>query len=93
MAGKELAIVTAFGKDRTGLVAGVSRALAENNVNIEDLGQTIMQDMFAMMMLVDVGNAKCDFEGLQKRLDRAGRKLGLEIRIQHKDIFEYMHRV
>jgi ACT domain-containing protein len=93
MKGKELAIVTAFGKDRTGLVAGVSRVLAENGVNIEDLSQTIMQDMFAMMILVDISNAKRDFEGLQGELSREGKKLGLEVRIMHKNIFERMHRV
>jgi len=90
---KELAVVTAFGKDRTGLVAGVTKALAENQVNIEDLGQTIMQDMFAMMILVDISKCKCDFETLQKKLAEEGKKLGLQVLIQHKDIFEYMHRV
>jgi ACT domain-containing protein len=93
MAGKEFAVVTAFGKDRTGLVAGVSRALAESGVNIEDLSQTIMQDVFAMIMLVDVSGSKLDFEALQERLSAEGGKLGLEVRIQHKDIFERMHRV
>jgi ACT domain-containing protein len=93
MAAKELAVITAFGKDSTGLVAGVTRVLAENNVNIEDLGQTVMQDLFAMILLVDISRAKCDFESLQKKLSAEGKKLGLQVLIQHKDIFEYMHRV
>ncbi|MDD5317755.1 MAG: ACT domain-containing protein [Candidatus ainarchaeum sp.] len=93
MAGKELAVITAFGKDRTGLVAGVSRVLAENGVNIEDLSQTIMQDMFAMMILVDIGKSSRSFDELQEMLSREGGRLGLEVRIMHKDIFERMHRV
>lgn len=93
MADKQIVVLSAFGKDRTGLVAGVTKVLAENKVNIEDLSQTIMQDVFAMVMLLDVSGAKCDFEALQKNLDAEGKKLGLQIKIQHKEIFEYMHRV
>ncbi|VVC71909.1 ACT domain protein [uncultured archaeon] len=93
MTGKELAIVTAFGKDRTGLVAGITGALAQNGVNIEDLSQTIMQDMFAMMILVDISKCKCNLEELQSRLSAEGGRLGLEVRVQHKEIFERMHRV
>jgi ACT domain-containing protein len=93
MADKQIVVLSAFGKDRTGLVAGVTRVLADNKVNIEDLSQTIMQDVFAMVMLLDISNANCGFEDLQKKLDDEGGKIGLQIRIQHKDIFEYMHRV
>lgn len=93
MAEKELVILTAFGKDMPGLVAGISNVLAQNNVNIEDISQTIMQDQFAMIMLLEISKAKCDFEALQKKLNEEGEKIGLQIKIQHKNIFEYMHRV
>ncbi|MBU0586347.1 ACT domain-containing protein [Candidatus Micrarchaeota archaeon] len=90
---KELVVLTAFGKDKTGLVAGITKILAENKVNIEDLSQTIMQDMFAMLMLLDISESGIDFETLQKKLDEEGNKLGLQVKIQHKNIFESMHRV
>ncbi len=90
---KQIVVLSAFGKDRTGLVAGVTKVLAENKVNIEDLSQTIMQDVFAMVMLLDISNAGCDYETLQKKLDQEGKKIGLQINIQHKEIFEYMHRI
>lgn len=90
---KELVVLSAFGKDKPGLIAGTTRVLAENNVNIEDLSQTIMQDMLAMIMLLDMRKATCDFEALQKKLNEEGNKIGLQIKIQHKNIFECMHRI
>ncbi len=90
---KNLAIITAVGRDRTGLIAGISKVLAENKVNIEDLSQTVMHDMFAMILLVDAGKSPLAFEQLREKLKGEGKKIGLEVTIQHKKIFEYMHRI
>jgi len=87
------AIVTVLGKDRVGIVAGVSRVLAENKVNIEDISQTIMQDFFTMIMLVTVNEDEISIAELQGKLDEVSEELGLKITVQHEDIFRYMHRI
>ncbi|XRO75792.1 ACT domain-containing protein [Methanocaldococcus sp. 28A] len=86
-------VVSVIGKDRTGIVAGISKVLAENNVNILDISQTIMDNLFAMIMLVDISNAKVDFTTLKNELEKAGEELGVKVIVQHEDIFKYMHRI
>jgi ACT domain-containing protein len=86
-------VVSVIGQDRTGIVAGISKVLAENNANILDISQTIMDNLFAMIMLVDISNAKVDFATLKKELEKAGKELGVEVIVQHEDIFKYMHRI
>jgi ACT domain-containing protein len=90
---KDLAIITVIGKDRTGIVANVSSALFEENINIEDIMQTIMDGIFVMAMLVDIGKSKKDIKALRKRLEIVGKKIGMQIQIQHEKIFEAMHRI
>lgn len=90
---KGKAIVTVLGKDRVGIVAGISRVLAENNVNIEDINQTIMQEFFTMMMLVTVDEDVISIASLQEKLNTLAEELGLKITVQHEDIFRYMHRI
>lgn len=87
------AVVTVMGKDRTGIIAETSTLLAENNVNILDITQTILRDIFTMVMLVDIKNSSVEFKPLSQKLSALGEKLGLEIRIQHEDIFNSMHRI
>ncbi len=86
------AIVTVIGKDKVGIIAKVSAALSDMNVNVEDISQTIMQDYFVMMMLVDV-SAATNFADVSESLDKLGEKVGVSIRIQHEDIFNAMHRI
>ncbi|ADC69416.1 ACT domain-containing protein [Methanocaldococcus sp. FS406-22] len=86
-------VVSVIGQDRTGIVAGISKVLAENNVNILDISQTIMDNLFAMIMLVDISNAKVDFATLKNELEKAGKGLGVQVIVQHEDIFKYMHRI
>ncbi|MHB8841313.1 MAG: ACT domain-containing protein [Candidatus Aquicultor sp.] len=90
---KRRAIVTVLGKDRVGIVAGVSRVLAENSVNIEDISQTIMQDFFTMIMLVTLDEDITPIAGLQDKLNEVADELGVKITVQHEDIFRYMHRL
>ena len=90
---KNLAIITIIGKDRTGVVARVSQALYEENVNIEDISQTVMENNFVMVMLVDLTNAKKDIGSLRKKLKKLGEAIGQQIQIQNEKIFEAMHRI
>ncbi len=86
-------VVTVLGKDRIGIVAGVSSVLAECGANIIDLTSTQMRGLFVMMMLVDISQAKVSFEELQERLRKKGEELGVQVLAQHENIFYYMHRV
>ncbi len=85
------AVVTVIGKDKTGIIYSISKVLSENNANIIDLSQTVMQDIFSMVMLVDVSDITCDFAVLKEALDKAGSSIGLSVRIQQEDIFNAMH--
>jgi ACT domain-containing protein len=87
------AIVTVIGKDRVGIIADVCAILAQNKVNILDISQTVMQEYFTMIMLVDMLKEGVPFDELSSILNDAGRELGLSIRIQREDIFNAMHRI
>ena len=87
------AVITVIGTDRVGIIAGVSGVLADAGVNILDITQTTMQELFTMIMLVDISQASLNFETLAGKLDVKGQDLGLKIRIQHEDIFKSMHRI
>ena len=87
------AIVTVIGEDKIGIIAGVSTVLADFCVNILDINQTVMQDTFVMMMLVDLGAVKAPFSELSRALDERGKQISMSIRIQRQDIFEAMHRI
>ena len=87
------AVITVLGSDRIGIIAGVTAILAETGVNILDISQTIMQDIFTMIMMVDLTTMTTDFGALQERLTGKGREMGVEIRVQRDDIFRSMHRI
>ena len=85
------AILTTIGKDKTGIIAGVSSYLAESGINIVDVSQTIMDGYFTMMMMVDVATA--DFEKLTQELDALGTKLGVDINIRNQEMYDAMHQL
>ena len=87
------AIVTVIGKDRVGITASVCALLAQYNINILDINQTILQEYFTMVMLVDASACPKPIPELTDVLDRAGKEQGLSIRIQREDIFNAMHRI
>ena len=87
------AVITVIGKDTKGIIAAVSGYLAGADINILDISQTIMQEFFTMVMLVDLADAKDDFGKISEKLDEVGQKLSVTVRIQHEDIFNSMHRV
>jgi len=87
------AIVTVVGKDRVGIIAGVSSAMAELNINILDISQTIMDNYFTMIMLVDIAESSSDISATRKKLDQTGEEFNVTINLQHKDVYEAMHRI
>ncbi len=87
------AVVTVTGTDRRGIIAKISAFLAERNVNIEDISQTILGDKFAMIMIVDTSESKEDIAQLARDCEEMGRTIGMSVRIQHEDIFNAMHNV
>ena len=87
------AIITVIGKDKVGIIAGVCGILAENNVNVLDISQTVMHEYFSMIMLVDISGCSKSFSELSELLSEAGQEQSLSIRIQREDIFEAMHRI
>ena len=86
-------IITVIGKDTVGIIAKVSTYLAEQNINILDISQTIVQEYFNMMMIVDMNSASKGFGDIQADLDKLGEEIGVAIKCQHEDIFQMMHRV
>jgi ACT domain-containing protein len=87
------AIVSVIGKDKTGIIAAVSTTLYEIGVNIEDISQTIMQQYFTMIMLVDISGSKNKLTEIAQILENKGKEIGVCIRIQHEDIFNAMHKI
>ena len=87
------AVVTVIGADRPGIVAGISSVLAEHNANIEDISQTVLRDLFAMVMLVDLSEADVSVGELREELRKAGEELGVDVIVQHEDVYRAMHRV
>ena len=87
------AIVTVVGKDQVGIIAAVCNKLAQYNVNVLDISQTVMQGYFTMMMAVDVSACTVPLAELCKIMDAKGQEMDLSIRVQRQDIFEAMHRI
>ncbi|MCC5912437.1 MAG: ACT domain-containing protein [Clostridiaceae bacterium] len=87
------AFITVIGDDKIGIIHGVTSILKKNNVNVLDINQTLLQDYFAMMMLVDLKEMSLGFKELKQELQMAGNEIGVTIKIQHEDIFNTMHTV
>ncbi len=87
------ALVSVTGLDRVGIIARVSAALSEQNVNVLEISQTILDGYFTMLMIVDTERAKTSFAGLSDALQKAGTMIGVDVRMQRVDLFDTMHRV
>lgn len=87
------AVLTVVGKDKTGIIAGVSGFLSERNVNILDISQTIISDYFAMIMLVDLATSTVPLATLADECGEMGKKIGVSIHVQHEEIFNAMHSI
>ena len=86
-------VISVMGNDRTGIIARVSGLLYTNNINILDITQTILQNLFTMVMLADISGAALNFEALQDELGKLAVELGVEIRAQRSDLFDAMNKV
>lgn len=86
-------IITVVGKDTVGIIAKVCTYLAENQVNILDISQTIVQEFFNMMMIADMDNSRQPFEVISSDLEKLGEKIGVRIKCQREEIFTKMHRI
>ncbi|MCL2638225.1 MAG: ACT domain-containing protein [Oscillospiraceae bacterium] len=87
------AVITVIGKDTVGILAKVTGICAADNVNVMDVTQTVMQDLFAMTMLADISGLQGDFGAFSDKLKSLGADLNLQIHVMHEDIFNSMHRV
>ena len=87
------AVITVIGKDNVGILHKVSGICAEYNANVLEVTQSVLQDMFAMIMLVDITEMSGDFSALVDRMDSLGKELNLSIHTMHEDIFNSMHSI
>ena len=86
-------VITVLGKNRPGIVAGVTRVLGEANVDIRDITQSILDDIFTMTMLADISASKLYFHELQGALTEAGELSGVTVTVQREDVFNFMYRL
>jgi ACT domain-containing protein len=87
------AIITIIGSDRVGIIAGIANVLADANVNILDISQSVIREFFTMIMMVDLAGASVSFHELSARLTRKGSDLAVRVEIQREEIFKAMHRI
>ena len=87
------AVVTVIGKDTVGILAKVSAECAAHNANIIDVTQSVMRDMFTMIMLIDISDLSSDFSSLDAALQKLGEEIGMKVHVMHEDIFNSMHRI
>lgn len=90
---KEQVVVTVMGLNKPGILAGITKAIADSNVSIEDVSQKIMQGYFVLMMITDLSTANCNFEEFQNRMTEASEKLQVKSFIQHEEVFKFQHRI
>ena len=87
------AIITVVGSDKKGIIASVSSILAENNINIVDISQTILSGNFVMMMMIDLAESKMSIDLLRGELEALGEKMGVNINVMNERVFAEMHRI
>lgn len=88
-----LAVITVTGKDTVGVLAKVCGKCAEVNANVIDVSQTVMQGLFAMIMMVDIDNLNCEFTQMIDLMQELGDSMGYKIHVMHEDIFNSMHKI
>ncbi|MCF0127612.1 MAG: ACT domain-containing protein [Pseudobutyrivibrio sp.] len=86
-------IITVVGKDTVGIIAKICTYLADSKINVLDISQTIVQDFFNMMMIVDIAGCDKAFDTVQNDLVELGKTIGVEVKCQREEIFERMHRL
>lgn len=86
-------VISVLGKDHSGIVAAVAGVLAQCNANIDDISQTLLDDIFSMTMLVTLDADTAGFNQVQERLAAEGEKLGVQITLQRQDVFDFMYKI
>lgn len=86
-------IISVIGKDTVGIISKVSAVCAECNANIIDITQSVLQDMFVMVMLTEISDLNCSFVDFSDKMKKLGEDIGTDIRVMHEDIFNSMHRI
>lgn len=86
-------ILTSFGLNHPGIVAGVTKALGDYNCDIQDLSQKILGDFYTMIMVIDIGSSQKDLKEIQEEMNKVANDLKIKIYLQHEDVFRYMHRI
>ncbi|MBQ7826774.1 MAG: ACT domain-containing protein [Clostridia bacterium] len=87
------AVISVIGKDTVGILAKVASICADNNINIVDVTQSVLQDMFVMVMMTEIDKMSCSLSEISKTLAKLGESMNLDIRVMHEDIFNSMHRI
>ena len=87
------AVITVIGKDKPGIIAAVSALMAKNNVNIEDISQTVLQGNFTMIMLVSLQGASVSLASLKDQADELSKDIGVTIRVQNEEIFDAVNKI
>jgi ACT domain-containing protein len=90
---RDRVIVTAFGKNKIGILGGITSTLATTNCDVIDLSQKILKEFFTIMLLIDISNSSLDFESIKQELINTGEKFDLKVVVQHEEIFKTMHRI
>lgn len=86
-------VVSVIGKDAVGIIADVSAVCSECNANIVDITQSVLQDMFVMVMLTEINDINCSFTDYSDKMKKLGEKRNIDIRVMHEDVFNSMHRI
>ena len=87
------AVITVTGKDTVGILAKITAECAAVNVNVMDMSQTIMQDLFVMTMLAEISKCSVEFTDFSDKLKKCGKDMAMEVHVMHEDIFNSMHRI
>lgn len=90
---KEKIVITALGVNKSGVVANITSVLASYNCSIQDMNQTIIDELFAMILIVDITDLNMDFASFKDKLERKGEEIGIKIFVQHENVFRMMHRI
>ncbi len=86
-------VITVIGKDSVGIIAKASEICSATNVNIEDITQSVLKDVFVMVMLCDISKINCSFGEFSEAFSKFGKEKGLDVRVIHEDVFNSMHRI